>query len=146
MTRRRNLPRITRKTNGAPFLLLSISAAFSNGCSHMQPQAEPANATPAPPPSTSAAADAISAPQPPAPEPALAVNATAASNARRPLPTATANSTSGASNGARTAKVTEGNDDSIIAARLRRAAEQETNPELKSKLWKEYFAYKRNLQ
>jgi hypothetical protein len=33
-----------------------------------------------------------------------------------------------------------------VARRLRRAAEQETDPELKEKLWKEYTVYKRNVQ
>ena len=37
-----------------------------------------------------------------------------------------------------------GEDDDIVARRLRRAAEQETDPELKEKLWKEYEDYKRN--
>lgn len=32
-------------------------------------------------------------------------------------------------------------DDAIIARRLRRAAEQASDPELKQKLWKEYLAY-----
>jgi len=39
-----------------------------------------------------------------------------------------------------------GEDDDIVARRLRRAAEQETDPELKEKLWKEYTEYKRNVQ
>jgi hypothetical protein len=38
----------------------------------------------------------------------------------------------------------DGSDDDIIARRLRRAAEQETDPELKEKLWKEYVDYKAN--
>jgi hypothetical protein len=37
-----------------------------------------------------------------------------------------------------------GDDDDIVARRLRRAAEQETDPELKEKLWKEYIEYKKN--
>jgi hypothetical protein len=40
--------------------------------------------------------------------------------------------------------VPDGNDDDIIARRLRKAAEQETDPELKDKLWKEYVEYKKN--
>ncbi|MGA0055347.1 MAG: hypothetical protein ACO3JI_09990 [Steroidobacteraceae bacterium] len=40
--------------------------------------------------------------------------------------------------------VDAGDDDDIVARRLRRAAEQETDPELKEKLWKEYQDYKRN--
>ena len=35
-------------------------------------------------------------------------------------------------------------DDDIVARQLREAAEQETDPELKEKLWKEYEDYKRN--
>jgi hypothetical protein len=31
-----------------------------------------------------------------------------------------------------------------VARRLRKAAEQETDPELKEKLWKEYINYKKN--
>jgi hypothetical protein len=37
-----------------------------------------------------------------------------------------------------------GVDDDIIARRLRKAAEAETDPELKEKLWKEYRDYKEN--
>ena len=35
-------------------------------------------------------------------------------------------------------------DDDIVARQLREAAENETDPELKEKLWKEYEDYKRN--
>jgi hypothetical protein len=35
-------------------------------------------------------------------------------------------------------------DDDIIARRLRRAAENETDPELREKLWDEYRDYKEN--
>jgi hypothetical protein len=35
-------------------------------------------------------------------------------------------------------------DDDIVARQLREAAEKETNPELKAKLWKEYEAYKKS--
>lgn len=37
-----------------------------------------------------------------------------------------------------------GGDDDIVARQLREAAENETDPELKEKLWKEYEAYKKN--
>ena len=40
--------------------------------------------------------------------------------------------------------VPTGDDDDIIARRLRKAAESETDPELKEKLWKEYRDYKEN--
>jgi hypothetical protein len=37
-----------------------------------------------------------------------------------------------------------GSDDDIVAKRLRKAAEEETDPELKERLWKEYEEYKRS--
>lgn len=40
----------------------------------------------------------------------------------------------------------DGSDDDIIARRLRKAAEQETDPELQEKLWKEYADYKASVQ
>jgi len=49
-------------------------------------------------------------------------------------------------NGAVAQEVPDGNDDDIVARRLRKAAEQETDPELKDKLWKEYVEYKKNTQ
>lgn len=53
---------------------------------------------------------------------------------------------SGAGGGAPDRGIPSGDDDDIVARRLRRAAEQETDPELKEKLWKEYTEYKRNAQ
>ena len=47
-------------------------------------------------------------------------------------------------NGAVANEIPDGSDDDIIARRLRKAAEQETDPELKDKLWKEYVEYKKN--
>ncbi len=47
-------------------------------------------------------------------------------------------------NGATAAEIPDGSDDDIVARRLRRAAEQETDPELKEKLWKEYVEYRTN--
>jgi len=49
-------------------------------------------------------------------------------------------------NGAVAKEVPDGNDDDVVARRLRKAAEQETDPELKDKLWKEYVEYKKNTQ
>jgi hypothetical protein len=48
----------------------------------------------------------------------------------------------GAGNGAVGAKVVPGSDNEIVLRRLRKAAEQETNPSLRAKLWKEYTDYK----
>ena len=41
-------------------------------------------------------------------------------------------------------QIPDGSNDDIVARRLRKAAEQETDPELKEKLWKEYIEYKKN--
>jgi hypothetical protein len=49
-------------------------------------------------------------------------------------------------NGAVAGEVPDGSDDDIVARRLRKAAEQETDPELRDKLWKEYADYKNNAQ
>ena len=46
--------------------------------------------------------------------------------------------------GGGSASIPDGSDDDIVARRLRKAAEQETDPELKDKLWKEYVEYKKN--
>jgi hypothetical protein len=51
-----------------------------------------------------------------------------------------------AGNGAVAREIPDGSDDDIVARRLRKAAEQETDPELKEKLWKEYVEYKKNAQ
>ena len=50
--------------------------------------------------------------------------------------------TGGGGNGATAQKVTAGSDNDIVARRLRKAAEQETNPALRAKLWKEYADYR----
>jgi hypothetical protein len=60
----------------------------------------------------------------------------------------------GAGEGARTAarggeaaaEVPGGSDDDVVARQLREAAEQETDPELKEKLWEEYRRYKRGIR
>jgi len=44
------------------------------------------------------------------------------------------------------ARYESGADDDIVARQLREAAEQETDPVLKEKLWQEYEAYKKNQQ
>src|SRR5690606_10020413 len=50
------------------------------------------------------------------------------------------------SGGVSAREIPAGDDDDIIARRLRKAAESETDPELKDKLWKEYIDYKANTQ
>jgi type IV secretory pathway VirB10-like protein len=45
--------------------------------------------------------------------------------------------------GATAANIPDGSDDDIVARRLRKAAEEETDPELKEKLWREYLEYKK---
>jgi hypothetical protein len=51
---------------------------------------------------------------------------------------------SGAKSTDRGDRYTAREDDDIVARQLREAAEKETDPELKAKLWKEYEAYKEN--
>jgi hypothetical protein len=51
-----------------------------------------------------------------------------------------------AGNGATAQEIPDGSDDDVVARRLRQAAERETDPELKTKLWQEYIDYKRNAQ
>jgi len=48
-------------------------------------------------------------------------------------------------NGASAPKVVPGSDNDIVARRLRKAAEQETNPTLRAKLWKEYTDYRQGM-
>ncbi len=55
-------------------------------------------------------------------------------------------SQSASGSGANAKPIPSGVDDDIIARRLRRAAENETDPELKEKLWNEYRDYKENTQ
>jgi hypothetical protein len=47
----------------------------------------------------------------------------------------------GGGNGATAPNVRAGSDNDIVARRLRKAAEQETDPTLRAKLWKEYKDY-----
>ncbi|MBV8342804.1 MAG: hypothetical protein JO173_10545 [Gammaproteobacteria bacterium] len=51
-----------------------------------------------------------------------------------------------AGNGAVAREIPDGSDDDVVARRLRQAAQQETDPELKDKLWQEYLDYKKNAQ
>jgi hypothetical protein len=51
---------------------------------------------------------------------------------------------SGAKSSDRDDRYAAQDDDDIVARQLREAAEKETDPELKEKLWKEYEAYKKN--
>lgn len=53
--------------------------------------------------------------------------------------------TGGGGNGATAQKVSAGSDNDIVARRLRKAAEQEADPALKAKLWKEYAQYEQGI-
>ena len=48
-------------------------------------------------------------------------------------------------NGAVAQKVSAGSDNDIVARRLRKAAEQETDPALRAKLWKEYTDFRQGI-
>lgn len=54
-------------------------------------------------------------------------------------------SAGGGGNGATMPKVVTGSDNDIVARRLRKAAEQETDPVLQKKLWKEYADYRQGI-
>jgi hypothetical protein len=54
--------------------------------------------------------------------------------------------TTGQGQGPAAQNIPDGSDDDIIARQIREAAEKETDPELKEKLWKEYIEYKKNAQ
>jgi hypothetical protein len=54
------------------------------------------------------------------------------------------NGPQGNSGGDAKTEIPDGSDDDVVARRLRKAAEAETDPELKEKLWKEYIEYKKN--
>jgi len=49
-------------------------------------------------------------------------------------------------NGSTAHEVGDGSDDDIIARRLRKAVENETDPDLKVRLWKEYVDYRNGTQ
>jgi hypothetical protein len=51
-----------------------------------------------------------------------------------------------AGNGAMAREMPARSGDDIVARRLRKAAEQETDPGLKQKLWREYVDYRQNAQ
>ena len=87
---------------------------------------------------------------PPAPSAATAraapENSGAPAAARSPSTGRTSLSAAGGGgNGATAQKVNPASDNDIVARRLRKAAEQETNPDLRAKLWKEYADYRQGM-
>ena len=90
-------------------------------------------------PSTSATATASSA----APQSSIA---SGPPTARSTLVRKSSLSASGAGgNGAVAQKISAGSDNDIVARRLRKAAEQETDPALRAKLWKEYMDFRQGM-
>lgn len=74
----------------------------------------------------------------------LAGGAGVAANARTTLirkSSVAPTTTGGGGNGATAQKISAGSDNDIVARRLRKAAEQESDPALKARLWKEYAQY-----
>jgi hypothetical protein len=89
--------------------------------------------------STSANATASSA----APQSSIASGGT---TVRSTLVRKSSLSASGAGgNGAVAQKISAGSDNDIVARRLRKAAEQETDPVLRAKLWKEYTDFRQGM-
>jgi hypothetical protein len=75
----------------------------------------------------------------------IAVGATPGT-ARSTLVRKSSLSASGAGgNGAVAQKISAGSDNDIVARRLRKAAEQETDPALRAKLWKEYTDFRQGM-
>jgi len=56
------------------------------------------------------------------------------------------NSGGGSGNGKPAIERPDPSGDDIVAQRLRRAAQEEQDPELRRKLWQEYVNYKKNAQ
>jgi hypothetical protein len=73
-------------------------------------------------------------------------SSTATGTARSTLVRKSSLSASGAGgNGAVAQKISVGSDNEIVARRLRKAAEQETDPALRAKLWKEYTDFRQGM-
>jgi hypothetical protein len=68
-------------------------------------------------------------------------SAAAGGGVTRSLRKTSLSGSSGGGNGATAPKYVPGSDNGIVARRLKKAAEQETNPSLRAKLWKEYTEY-----
>jgi hypothetical protein len=73
---------------------------------------------------------------------ATATAMTAASTRSALIKKSSLSSAGSGGNGATMPKVVAGSDNDIVARRLRKAAEQETDPALRQKLWKEYADYR----
>lgn len=73
--------------------------------------------------------------------PSVAMAAAGTAHALRK--TSMSETSGGGGNGATAPKIVPGSDNGVVAQRLRRAAEQETDPALRAKLWKEYTDYRR---
>jgi hypothetical protein len=116
----------------------SAVATATNGATASPMVVTPAPNTPAVNPASTT--DASAASQNPI------VNAAAPGAARATLiRKASLSATGGGGNGATAPKLTAGSDNDIVARRLRKAAEQETNPTLRAKLWKEYTDYRQGM-
>ncbi len=89
---------------------------------------------------TSGALDAPST----TPQPSLAVSGMASGGGGQSssLHKANVSGNGAGGNGATAPKIVPGSDNDIVARRLRRAAEAETDPVLRAKLWKEYRDYR----
>jgi hypothetical protein len=76
-----------------------------------------------------------------------AANASAAPSAARStlIRNTSLSAAGGGGNGATAQKVNAASDNDIVARRLRKAAEQETDPALRAKLWKEYADYRQGM-
>jgi hypothetical protein len=72
----------------------------------------------------------------------VTASALAGAGTSRALRKTSMSANGGGGNGATAPKIVPGSDNDIVLRRLRRAAEQETDPALRAKLWKEYTEYR----
>ena len=116
----------------APLSLLLLAAAClaAAGCASQPPEGTAAASTDPAGASTSLGGSAV-----------VTSSAAAGGGATRGLHKTGISTASGGGNGATAPTYRPGSDNEIVARRLKKAAEQETNPSLRAKLWKEYTDY-----
>jgi hypothetical protein len=117
--------------------------APSGGGTGLSSGAAPATANPVGvvPPASAGSANTT----PPAPPKDSIAGATPSAERSALIRKASLSASGGGGNGATAPTLNPKNDNDIVARRLRKAAEQETNPTLRAKLWKEYADYRQGL-
>jgi hypothetical protein len=94
---------------------------------------------------TVAMAGATAATSPAAPQSSISSGATPSPARSTLIRKSSLSAHGGSGNGATAQKISPGSDNDIVARRLRKAAEQETDPAVRAKLWKEYANYRQGM-